>query len=120
MSQLPRIGLLGIMQELYYEMIPGITEHQAHYAAQALGRIKGVSIQFPKGFFKEFVVNFDKTGKTVARINKGLHRHGIFGGKDISREFPELGQSALYCVTEVHSREDIGRLAAALKEVAGR
>jgi glycine dehydrogenase subunit 1 len=89
---------------------------QAHYAAKALSRIKGVRIAFPKGFFKEFVVNFDKTGKSVARINKALRRHGIFGGKDISREFPELGQSALYCVTEVHGREDIDSLAAALKE----
>ncbi len=89
---------------------------QAHYAAKALSRIKGVRIAFPKGFFKEFVVNFDKTGRSVARINKALRRHRIFGGKDISREFPELGQSALYCVTEVHGREDIERLAAALKE----
>ena len=89
---------------------------QAHYAAKALSRIKGVRIVFPKGFFKEFVVNFDKTGKSVARINKALRRHRIFGGKDISREFPELGQSALYCVTEVHGREEIDRLAAALKE----
>jgi glycine dehydrogenase subunit 1 len=89
---------------------------QAHYAAKALSRIKGVRIAFPKGFFKEFVVNFDKTGKSVARINKALRRHRILGGKDISREFPELGQSALYCVTEVHGREDIDRLAAALKE----
>ena len=66
------------------------------------------------------MVNFDKTGKTVARINKALRRHGIFGGKDLSGEFPEFGQSALYCVTEVHSREDIDRLAAALKEVTGK
>jgi glycine dehydrogenase subunit 1 len=93
---------------------------QSHYAAKALSRIKGVRIHFPKGFFKEFVVNFDKTGKSVARINKALRRHRIFGGKDISREFPELGQSALYCVTEVHTREDIDRLASALKEVAGK
>ena len=89
---------------------------QAHYAAKAFSRIKGVRIAFPKGFFKEFVVNFDKTGRSVARVNKALRRHRIFGGKDISREFPELGQSALYCVTEVHTREDIDRLAAALKE----
>ncbi len=34
MTELPRIGLLGIMQELYDEMIPGITEHQAAYAAE--------------------------------------------------------------------------------------
>ena len=27
----------------------------------------------------------------------------IFGGKDLSAEFPALGQSALYCVTEVHT-----------------
>ncbi len=93
---------------------------QSHYAAKTLSRIKGVRIQFPAGFFKEFVVNFDKTGKSVARINKALRRHRIFGGKDISGDFPELGQSALYCVTEVHTREDIDRLAAALKEVVGR
>lgn len=30
----PRIGLLGIMQPLYDDMIPGITEHQAAYAAR--------------------------------------------------------------------------------------
>ena len=93
---------------------------QAHYAAKTLSRIKGVHVQFPSGFFKEFVVNFDKTGKSVARINKALRRHRIFGGKDISREFPELGQSALYCVTEVHTREDIDRLASALKEAVGK
>jgi glycine dehydrogenase subunit 1 len=89
---------------------------QAHYAARVIGKIKGVKIQFPQGFFKELVLNFDATGKTVARINRALARRGIFGGKDLSREFPAFGQSALYCVTEVHSREDIDRLAAALKE----
>ncbi len=35
----PRIGLLGIMQELYDEMIPGITEHQADYASRLAGRL---------------------------------------------------------------------------------
>ena len=34
MSRQPRIGLLGIMQELYDDMIPGITEHQAQYASE--------------------------------------------------------------------------------------
>ncbi len=33
MNERPRIGLLGIMQELYDEMIPGITERQAQYAS---------------------------------------------------------------------------------------
>ena len=93
---------------------------QAHYAARALSRIAGVRVLFPQGFFKEFVVNFDGTGKTVAAVNEGLLAHGIFGGKDISLEFPELGQSALYCVTEIHAKADIDRLAAALQAVTAR
>jgi glycine dehydrogenase subunit 1 len=90
---------------------------RAHHAAQFLSRIKGVRVTFPSGFFKEFVVNFDDTGKTVADINDALRAKGIFGGKDLSVDFPELGQSALYCVTEIHSLSDIERLAGALKEV---
>jgi L-arabinose isomerase len=38
----PRIGLLGIMQSLYDDMLPGITERQAAYAAElgaALGEV---------------------------------------------------------------------------------
>jgi L-arabinose isomerase len=42
-SQLPRIGLLGIMQELYDEMIPQITEHQAAYAAEVATHLSGVA-----------------------------------------------------------------------------
>ena len=87
---------------------------QARYAAGKLGKIKGVNVVFQANFFKEFVVNFDGTGKTVAAINKALLAEGIFGGKDLSRDFPELGQSALFCVTEVHTREDLDRLAAAV------
>jgi glycine dehydrogenase subunit 1 len=93
---------------------------QAHYAARAIGRIKGVRVLFPQGFFKEFVVNFDRAGKTVAQVNRALRRRGIFGGKDLSREFLELGQSALYCVTEVHTKADVDCLAAELKRIVAR
>ncbi len=43
MSRQPRIGLLGIMQELYDEMIPGITERQSQYAASVAERLAGVA-----------------------------------------------------------------------------
>ena len=43
MNERPRIGLLGIMQELYDDMIPGITEHQAQYAAAVAQRLSGVA-----------------------------------------------------------------------------
>lgn len=93
---------------------------KAHYATKLLSEIKGVKILFSSNSFKEFVVNFDETGKSVKDINKALLRHNIFGGKDISKEFSELGNSALYCVTEIHYQEDIQKLANTLKEVLAK
>ena len=43
MSRKPRIGLLGIMQELYDDMIPGITERQSRYAADVAQRLAGAA-----------------------------------------------------------------------------
>ena len=93
---------------------------RAKYAAKLLAEIEGIEVPFSSSGFKEFVVNFDGTGKTVAEINHGLKRLQIFGGKDLSREFPELGNSALYCVTEIHTQGDIERLVSAVREVSGR
>jgi glycine dehydrogenase subunit 1 len=56
----------------------------------------------------------------VAAVNRALLAKGILGGKDLSREFPELGQSALYCVSEVHSQADIDRLVGILQEVVAK
>jgi glycine dehydrogenase subunit 1 len=94
---------------------------RTRYAMAQLDRIEGVAAPaFHAPHFCEFVVNFDGTGRTVAEINAALLERGIFGGKDLSAEFPELGQSALYCVTEVHTQADIDRLASALREVVQR
>lgn len=90
---------------------------RSHYAAQRLAELPGVSVRWPTGFFKEFVVNFDGTGRSVADINAALREHGIFGGKDLSADLPELGTAALFCVTEIHSQADIDRLAEAMREV---
>jgi glycine dehydrogenase subunit 1 len=87
---------------------------RSHYAAALIERLPGVSVAFG-GFFKEFVVTFER--RTVAEVNAALLERGIFGGLDLSADFPELGQSALYCVTEVHAQEDLDRLAGALAEV---
>jgi glycine dehydrogenase subunit 1 len=89
---------------------------KSHYAARLLSELDGVSVPFG-GFFKELVVNIDATGKEVAVVNKALLEQGIFGGNDVSAEFPELGQSSLYCVTEMHTKDELDRLAATLEEV---
>ena len=58
----------------------------------------------------EFVVNFDQTGKTVAQLNRALLDKHIFGGYDLSRDLPQLGQSMLVCVTEKTELSDIDAL----------
>ena len=90
---------------------------RSHYAARRLDELPGVSVRFGEGFFKELVVDFGGTGRTVEAIDEGLRERGIFGGKDLSRSHPQLGQSALYCVTEAHTRADVDRLVTALEEV---
>lgn len=90
---------------------------KAAYGRKLIGAIKGVRTDVIGGCaFDEFVVDFNGTGKTVEKINKYLLKKGIFGGKDLSKEFPELGQSALFCITEVHSASDIELLAETLRE----
>jgi len=99
------------------ELGEGLLQRTA-YTIGLLSGIKGLRVPvYSAPNFKEFVVNFDATGKTVKEINKALLGKKIFGGKDLSREFPELGQSALYCVTEVHTKDDLHRLADVLREI---
>ncbi|MDD6540478.1 MAG: aminomethyl-transferring glycine dehydrogenase subunit GcvPA [Firmicutes bacterium] len=117
-------GLWTIAAAVYMSLMgpQGMTEigetlvQNANYAKKMIESVPGVTTKF-NSTFKEFVVNFDGTGKTVAEINKALEGKRIFGGIDLSDKYPEMGQSALYCVTEVISVEDIKELVEALKEV---
>ena len=91
---------------------------RARYAARRIGAICNVGVVFPNSHaFKEFVVNFDGVGMTVKEINIRLLAYGIHGGADLSEDFPELGHSSLYCVTELSTKGDIDRLVHALTEV---
>ena len=91
---------------------------KSRYTMNRLSKIKGVKTpHFNAPHFKEFVVNFNGTGRTVQEINRSLLEKGYFGGKDLSGYFPDLGQSALYCVTEVHTREEIDGLIKALTDL---
>ncbi|MEM2356735.1 MAG: aminotransferase class V-fold PLP-dependent enzyme, partial [Candidatus Bathyarchaeia archaeon] len=91
---------------------------KAIYAMKKLKEIPGVKVPlFKASHFKEFTVNFDETGKTVLEVHKKLLKEGVHGGKIIKNEFPELGETALYCVTEVHLKEDVDKLVNSLKKV---
>ena len=90
------------------------------YAIEKLRKVRGVSAPGFEAFhFMEFTVNFDKCGRKVADVNEALLKSGIQGGLDVSAYFPELGQTALYCFTEVHARRDIEMLADKLRQTVG-
>jgi glycine dehydrogenase subunit 1 len=90
----------------------------AHYGMRQLARIEGVRAPiFDAPHFKEFTVNFDNAQKSVRSVNEDLLYYGVQGGKSIVEEFHELGETALYCVTETRSKHDIDRLATAMKDI---
>ena len=92
--------------------------YKSNYAQKKLAGLKGVTMPYAGSHsFMEFVLNFDGTGKTVAEVNKALLAKHIFGGYDLSREMPQLGQSMLVCVTEKTALSDIDKLADALAEI---
>jgi glycine dehydrogenase subunit 1 len=87
-------------------------------ARDLMGRIDGLegfrAPIFHGYYFNEFPVGCHLP---YTRVQEHLLRKGIHGGTDLSREFPELGPSALFAVTDRHVAEDFDRLISALEEV---
>lgn len=119
-------GLWGITAGVYlasmgpqgmYELGETIIQNLKYLTVQ-LNKIKGVQANpFGQSNFQEVLICFSETGKSVAEINKGLLEYGIFGGKDVSHEFPQLGQCGLYCVSELTAQAEIDALADAIREI---
>ena len=80
---------------------------KAHYAYDALCRLKGCKGMSSVPFFKEFVIKLDKP---VAEVNQSLLQAGILGGLDLGRYDPELDRCMLLCVTEKRSQAEIDSL----------
>mgnify|MGYP000556969542 CR=1 FL=1 len=107
------IHLSGLGKQGLKEMAM-LNVQKAHYAAQEIGKLPGMSLAFSSSFFHEFVV---KTQISPKKLNQELLKHGIIGGLDLSRFYPELNQHLLFCVTETKTKEDIDRLVARMGEV---
>jgi glycine dehydrogenase subunit 1 len=78
--------------------------HQAHYAADAIGKLKGYSLAFQQPFFKEFVV---RCPVAPSQINQTLFNEKIIGGLDVSHL---IDNGILLCITEVNTKQEIDRL----------
>jgi glycine dehydrogenase subunit 1 len=112
------MALLG--PEGFRELGETITS-KLNYAINQLSKISRLRAPvFKSSHFKEFTVNLDEADLSVKAVNAKLLQHQIHGGKDLSREFPELGQTALYCVTEIHSKQEIDHLTGALEEILSK
>lgn len=102
----------GGMRELGEQIL-----RRTDYAVRRLSEIPQLNVNPLGGLrFQEFLVNFDKCGTDVAQVNRYLLKHKIFGGKDVSKEFPMFGQSALFCISEITTAEEIDYLCDVLRQ----
>lgn len=90
---------------------------QARYARTRLGELDGVSIRYSNSsHFKEFVIDLSASGSTAAQVNKHLLGCDILGGIDLTGQIPGFENCLLFCVTEMHTRNDIDHLVDSVKE----
>ncbi len=107
---------LAAMGKTGLRKVAELSWHKAHYAASKIAELDGYEVQNDRPFFKEFVV---KCPRPVEEINRYLlEEYGIIGGYDLSKDYPDLGNAMLLCVTEMNAREEIDDLVVALKEAA--
>ncbi|HZY45456.1 MAG TPA: aminomethyl-transferring glycine dehydrogenase subunit GcvPA [Anaerolineae bacterium] len=97
------------------EQVARLCWHKSHYAAKAIGKLKGYKVITDKPFFKEFVV---KLPKPVSEVNEFLlEEFDILGGYDLGQDYPHLKNHMLIAVTETNTQQEIDDLVEGLKQV---
>ncbi|HZP32618.1 MAG TPA: aminomethyl-transferring glycine dehydrogenase subunit GcvPA [Candidatus Acidoferrales bacterium] len=86
---------------------------KARFAMAELEKLPGVHRVFDGPVFNEFVLQFPRS---VRMINAQLLRDKIIGPLPLGQYYPELTKCGLVCVTETTRREQIERLADAVRE----
>jgi glycine dehydrogenase subunit 1 len=87
---------------------------KANYGLERLSRVKGVKRKFKGSIFNEFVLEFSKS---FSKIEESLRKKGIIPGLSLEELYPELSNCLLVCVTEMHRKEEVDKLAETLDEV---
>ena len=85
---------------------------KAHYAAEQLASISGVSMANQRPFFKEFALRLKGD---VPGILKRLQFQGYFAGLHAGRWYPKLNDVLIVAVTEKRTRSEIDGLVSLLK-----
>ncbi|RLB73771.1 MAG: aminomethyl-transferring glycine dehydrogenase subunit GcvPA [Deltaproteobacteria bacterium] len=84
---------------------------KAAYAKEKIAQLDGFSVTFSGESFNEFVVTCPEP---VAALKKRLEQQGLLAGISLGRDYSELEDGLLICVTEQNSRKQIDRLVHAL------
>ena len=85
---------------------------KAHYLADELCKIPGVSLRYPRPFFKEFTL---QVPGTVPALLEKLLAAGYHGGLSMGRWYPALGNCLTIAVTEKRTRAELDGYVAAMK-----
>jgi glycine dehydrogenase subunit 1 len=90
------------------------SQQQTAKLVARLATIDGVEPAFPTPHFHEAVIRLDRP---VRPVLEALAKRDVLGGYDLSRDFPELGDTLLVCATETKTDEDLEAYANALQAV---
>jgi glycine dehydrogenase subunit 1 len=113
------VALVALASTIYLALMGGeglrqvatASTAKAHYAAEVLGRVPGVTRPFGAAFFKEFVLRLPKPPDRVLRT---LRKRRILGGVSLGQFDRGLRDAVLVAVTERRTRAEIDAYADAL------
>lgn len=84
---------------------------KAQYLKKGLAGLKGWEPVFSGPVYNEFAMRCPD----IASVNRKLAEEGIIGGLEVGEDYPELGDSLLFCATEMLSRQDMDRVISIMK-----
>lgn len=91
------------------------SSHQNTVAlASQLTAVEGISPVFNSPFFHETVLQLSRPAQQVLHE---LTQHGILGGFDLGKDYPELGSAIVVCATETKTTDDINAYVNAMRQV---
>ncbi|PYM33457.1 MAG: aminomethyl-transferring glycine dehydrogenase subunit GcvPA [Candidatus Rokuibacteriota bacterium] len=113
------VALCALMATIYLAIlgrrglvrVGELSTAKAHYAAERLAQVPGVSLRFVAPFFKEFAL---KLPKSPERVVARLAKQGILAGVPLKTFDRALGDCLLVAVTEKRTKVEIDAFADAL------
>ena len=116
-------GLIAMAATIYMSLMgrAGLREAalqsraKALHARERLAAVKGCRPRHTAPFFNEFVMDLPVDPDAY---NDALLRHGIIGPLPLGRYDATLSRAALFCATELNTRDEIETLASTLEGMA--